>query len=104
MDLSDTGRTIYLCDKCGRVGHPGSEEVNKWWLVSSPPLSSRFIARCPLHLNEYAMRVAGVPRTKTFRRWLSQAQQWAQDNYEMLAMQIPHAHPYPMEGPFSNGT
>lgn len=76
VDIADNSykRVTYLCDVCSRILRPQDEpDEYQWWLISSPPLGRRFMVRCPRHVTEWAMRVAGVPRNKTFRRWLKQA-------------------------------
>ena len=95
VDLSNTGRTIYLCDKCGRQIRPDDPDL-WWWLVSDKPLATRFMVRCPRHVTEWSMRQAGIPRTNSALLWLKRARESDTEDRPMHEF----VHPYPMEGPW----
>lgn len=77
-------RKPIFCGTCGRITFSDSPEL-KWWLVGSGNGSD--VIRCPQHISEWSMRIAGKRRTMANFRWMRLAKE-ADSNYRPELMNI----------------
>lgn len=68
--MTDKAPSQHFCNKCGRVLLSVSPQF-KYWLVSRDGT----VVRCPQHITDWAMRRAGMRRTKTTNEWRKQAKE-----------------------------
>jgi hypothetical protein len=76
-----SNRVPLFCGKCGRIVYEDSDDY-QWWLVGTGSGSS--VIRCPQHITEWTMRIAGLPRSQASYRWKRLAKE--QDNYDYSQM------------------
>ena len=61
-----------ICDECGRETLPLDEQV-QWWLDGIK--NNVRTTRCPQHITTWAIREAGLPRSKSTYRWARAAKE-----------------------------
>ena len=74
-------RTPLFCEKCGRFVYEDSPDF-KWWLVGTG--QGKLVVRCPQHITEWTMRIAGKGRSQAAYQWKRLSKE--QDKYDYAQM------------------
>lgn len=61
--------SVYTCSKCGRVISPTDATIRRWLIAERIDNPASLVVRCPQHITEWTLRMAGRRRTIRIYKW-----------------------------------